>query len=91
MQKRVPKSVPNEPLYGWVPRMVKGESVRKALVRSLHISPLFCVLSSLQEGDINPFTKDPHSKQYKTILEARKKLPVFAQMDEFLKIVSNGV
>ncbi|TFK35903.1 P-loop containing nucleoside triphosphate hydrolase protein [Crucibulum laeve] len=40
------------------------------------------------EHDTNPFTKQPHSKQYKTILEARKKLPVYAQMDEFLKIFS---
>lgn len=41
-----------------------------------------------QDGDVNPFTKQPHSGQYKKILEARKKLPVFAQMDEFFKIVS---
>lgn len=39
---------------------------------------------------MNPFTKLPHSGQYKKILEARKKLPVFAQMTEFLKIVSGG-
>ncbi|KAI0325144.1 P-loop containing nucleoside triphosphate hydrolase protein [Cubamyces sp. BRFM 1775] len=38
------------------------------------------------EGDVNPFTKKPHSAQYKKILEARKKLPVFGQMDEFLKM-----
>ncbi|GJE93624.1 ATP-dependent RNA helicase [Phanerochaete sordida] len=35
------------------------------------------------KGDINPFTKQPLSTQYKKILEARKKLPVFAQMQEF--------
>ncbi|OAX41209.1 P-loop containing nucleoside triphosphate hydrolase protein [Rhizopogon vinicolor AM-OR11-026] len=38
------------------------------------------------EHDLNPFTKQPHTPQYKKILEARKKLPVFAQMDEFYKI-----
>ncbi|KAH9939678.1 P-loop containing nucleoside triphosphate hydrolase protein [Epithele typhae] len=38
----------------------------------------------------NPFTKRPHSTQYKKILEARKKLPVFGQMDEFLKMFTNN-
>ena len=41
-----------------------------------------------QEHDTNPFTKQPHSSQYKTILEGRKKLPMFAQMAEFYKMVS---
>ncbi|KAG1740942.1 P-loop containing nucleoside triphosphate hydrolase protein [Suillus lakei] len=58
-----------EPLYGFVPRMVNADQVRKAL-----------------EHDLNPFTKQPHTAQYKKILEARKKLPVFAQMTEFYKI-----
>ncbi|KAI0288751.1 P-loop containing nucleoside triphosphate hydrolase protein [Russula brevipes] len=38
------------------------------------------------EGNENPFTRLPHSPQYHKILEARKKLPVFTQMDEFYKI-----
>ncbi|KAH8990458.1 P-loop containing nucleoside triphosphate hydrolase protein [Lactarius akahatsu] len=38
------------------------------------------------EGNENPFTRLPHSPQYRKILEARKKLPVFAQMDEFYKM-----
>ncbi|KJA15451.1 hypothetical protein HYPSUDRAFT_48384 [Hypholoma sublateritium FD-334 SS-4] len=42
------------------------------------------------DGDINPFTKQPHSGQYRKILEARKKLPVFAQMDEFFKIFTEN-
>ena len=42
----------------------------------------------MQEGDVNPFTKQPHSAQYKKILEVRKKLPVFAQMQEFYDMVS---
>ncbi|KAF8263613.1 hypothetical protein EI94DRAFT_569385 [Lactarius quietus] len=40
------------------------------------------------EGNENPFTRLPHSPQYRKILEARKKLPVFGQMDEFFKIVA---
>ncbi|KAA1470775.1 P-loop containing nucleoside triphosphate hydrolase protein [Dentipellis sp. KUC8613] len=35
------------------------------------------------EHELNPFTKKPHSAQYMKILAARKKLPVFAQMEEF--------
>ncbi|CDO68562.1 hypothetical protein BN946_scf184998.g59 [Trametes cinnabarina] len=42
------------------------------------------------EGDVNPFTKRPHSPAYKKILDARKKLPVFAQMDDFLKMFSTN-
>ncbi|PCH34705.1 nucleoside triphosphate hydrolase protein [Wolfiporia cocos MD-104 SS10] len=42
------------------------------------------------EGDVNPFTKQSHTPQYKKILEMRKKLPVYAQMDEFLKMFSNN-
>ena len=36
---------------------------------------------------MNPFTKQPLSPSYKKILEARKKLPVFAQMEEFYEMV----
>ncbi|KAG6889618.1 hypothetical protein C0992_004574 [Termitomyces sp. T32_za158] len=62
--------VSKEPLFGFMPRRVKGEQVRKAM-----------------EHDINPFTKQPLSGQYKKILEARKKLPVYAKMDEFFQMV----
>ncbi|KAJ6596796.1 P-loop containing nucleoside triphosphate hydrolase protein [Mycena vulgaris] len=62
-----------EPLYGFLPRKVNGDQVRKAL-----------------EHDVNPFTKQPHSAQYRKILEARKKLPVFAQMDDFFKMFTNN-
>ncbi|KIJ12487.1 hypothetical protein PAXINDRAFT_101199 [Paxillus involutus ATCC 200175] len=33
------------------------------------------------QHDINPFTKIPHTPRYKEMLEARRKLPVYAQMD----------
>ncbi|KAH7919672.1 P-loop containing nucleoside triphosphate hydrolase protein [Leucogyrophana mollusca] len=62
-----------EPLYGFMPRKVNGNQVRKAL-----------------EHETNPFTKLPHTPQYRKILEARKKLPVYAQMDEFYKMFSNN-
>jgi pre-mRNA-splicing factor ATP-dependent RNA helicase DHX15/PRP43 len=45
-------------------------------------------LTASQDGDVNPFTKQPLSVGYKKILEARKKLPVFAQMKEFYEMVS---
>ncbi|KAG2071377.1 P-loop containing nucleoside triphosphate hydrolase protein [Suillus decipiens] len=38
--------------------------------------------------DLNPFTKQPHTAQYKKILQARSMLPVFAQMSEFYKILN---
>ncbi|OCH87752.1 pre-mRNA-splicing factor ATP-dependent RNA helicase PRP43 [Obba rivulosa] len=42
------------------------------------------------DGDVNPFTRQPHSEQYKKILQIRKKLPVFAQMEDFLKMFSEN-
>ncbi|KAJ3870677.1 hypothetical protein F5051DRAFT_341742, partial [Lentinula edodes] len=62
-----------EPLFGFLPRKVKGEQVRKAM-----------------EHHLNPFTKLPHSAQYRKILEARRALPVYSQMDEFLEIFSKN-
>ncbi|KAG8989420.1 DEAH-box ATP-dependent RNA helicase prp43 [Tulasnella sp. JGI-2019a] len=44
----------------------------------------------IMESDLNPFTKLPLSVQYKKILEARKKLPVFAQMHEFYEMYSKN-
>ncbi|KAF5378953.1 hypothetical protein D9757_008739 [Collybiopsis confluens] len=62
-----------EPLFGFLPRKVKGEQVRKAM-----------------DHQLNPFNKQPHSAQYRKILETRKGLPVFSQMDEFLEIFSKN-
>lgn len=82
--------VSKEPLFGFMPRRVKGEQVRKAMVcfRVFHLfnARSKCPIFS-QEHDINPFTKQPLSGQYKKILEARKKLPVYAKMDEFFQMV----
>ncbi|KAI0294104.1 P-loop containing nucleoside triphosphate hydrolase protein [Multifurca ochricompacta] len=48
-------------------------------------------VQGVMEGDENPFTRLPHSPQYHKILESRKKLPVFTQMDEFYKMVAPGI
>ncbi|KAG8713026.1 DEAH-box ATP-dependent RNA helicase prp43 [Ceratobasidium sp. 394] len=42
------------------------------------------------DGDTNPFTRQRYSDNYKKILESRKKLPAFTQMEEFYKIVSSA-
>ncbi|KAL4061704.1 P-loop containing nucleoside triphosphate hydrolase protein [Scleroderma yunnanense] len=42
------------------------------------------------EHEVNPFTKQPHTPQYRKVLEARRKLPVFSQMDEFFKMAKPG-
>ncbi|KAJ3793038.1 P-loop containing nucleoside triphosphate hydrolase protein [Lentinula aff. detonsa] len=62
-----------EPWFGFLPRKVKGEQVRKAMNHQL-----------------NPFTKQPHSAQYRKILEIRRALPVFSQMDDFLELFSKN-
>ncbi|KAF9442115.1 DUF1605-domain-containing protein [Macrolepiota fuliginosa MF-IS2] len=43
-----------------------------------------------QDHGINPFTKIPHTPQHRKILGKRRKLPVFAQMDEFLEVFSRN-
>ncbi|KAF7761225.1 hypothetical protein Agabi119p4_10634 [Agaricus bisporus var. burnettii] len=42
------------------------------------------------DHNLNPFTKKPHSAQYKAILNMRKKLPVYEQMDSFLEIFNRN-
>lgn len=81
-----PNDAIREPLYGFIPRKVNGEQARKAMVCSTQIQRLYDLTAS-QSQDINPFTKLPLSSQYKKILEARRKLPVYAKMDEFFQVV----
>lgn len=88
----ISKAAESEPLFGFLPRKVTAKQVRKALVRSTNQwfqsqAQSFDVLLCFQEHDVNPFTKVPHTPQYKKILEARQKLPVYTQMDEFYKMV----
>ncbi len=73
-----------------MPRRVTAKQVRGAIVRgdiTLHI----VFLTPLQDGKENPFTRLPRSDQYYKILEARKKLPVYGQMDGFYKLVSSAL
>ena len=79
-----------EPLYGFMPRKVNGAQVLKAMVSLNSSFKLDFEAETLlqKDGDVNPFTKQPYSAQYKKILESRKKLPVFNQMNDFMEIVS---
>jgi pre-mRNA-splicing factor ATP-dependent RNA helicase DHX15/PRP43 len=59
----------SDPLAGFIPRKVTGEQARRAM-----------------DGDINPFAATPgraFSARYRAILEKRKALPVYNQIDEF--------
>jgi pre-mRNA-splicing factor ATP-dependent RNA helicase DHX15/PRP43 len=77
------------PLFGFIPRNVTAKQVQGAIVRG--VFAFHVVFSTpLQNGKENPFTRLPHSDQYHKILEARKKLPVFAQMGDFYKMVSSA-
>jgi hypothetical protein len=79
-----------EPMFGFVPRMVTGTQARKAMV-SQSINKVDVFLTTTKEHELNPFTKKPLSSQYKKILEGRKKLPVYAKMDEFFEIVCPSI
>ena len=82
------KNISKEPLYGFVPRRVTAKQVQGALVCEDTRDATDKKLIKPQDGDVNPFNKKPHSPQYKKILQARKKLPVYAQMTEFYEMVS---
>ncbi|KIY43193.1 hypothetical protein FISHEDRAFT_31469, partial [Fistulina hepatica ATCC 64428] len=42
------------------------------------------------DHDINPFTKRPHTAQYKKILATRRNLPVYNQMDSFFEMFNKN-
>jgi HrpA-like RNA helicase len=48
-----------------------------------------CDAYIVQYGETNPFTRQPYTAKYKKILESRKNLPVYAQMEDFYRIVSS--
>ena len=77
------------PLFGFVPRMVTAKQVQGAIVRGVFTLLYIVFLTPLQDSTENPFTRLPHSDRYHKILEARKKLPVYTQMDDFYKMVSS--
>ena len=78
------------PLFGFLPRQVTAKQVHGVIVRDVFTPIHIHFITSLQsqEGQENPFTRLPHSSQYHKILEARKKLPVYTQMNEFYQMVS---
>jgi pre-mRNA-splicing factor ATP-dependent RNA helicase DHX15/PRP43 len=84
------KTSVSDPLEGLVPRFVTAAQARAVLVsQDLQFRRQRIMLTSryVKDGGINPFTKLPYSSQFKKILESRKKLPVYAQMNEFYEIV----
>jgi pre-mRNA-splicing factor ATP-dependent RNA helicase DHX15/PRP43 len=80
-----------DPLFGFMPRRVTAKQVRGVIVRADFTLFHIVFLMSWQNGNRNPFTRWPHSPRYCKILEARKKLPVYEQMDEFYKLVSSAL
>jgi pre-mRNA-splicing factor ATP-dependent RNA helicase DHX15/PRP43 len=84
-------SAGKHPLFGFLPRKVTAKQVSGVIVRDVFTPVHVHFTTSLlfQEGNENPFTRLPHSSQYHKILETRKKLPVYAQMDEFYQMVSS--
>ncbi|KAH9998708.1 P-loop containing nucleoside triphosphate hydrolase protein [Russula vinacea] len=65
---------------------VTAKQVQGAIVRGVFTLLYIVFLTPLQDGTENPFTRLPHSDRYHKILEARKKLPVYTQMDDFYKM-----
>ncbi|KIJ37600.1 hypothetical protein M422DRAFT_33691, partial [Sphaerobolus stellatus SS14] len=66
--------------------VTKDHPLHGFLPRKVTASQVHKALAS----DTNPFTGQPHTAQFKKILEGRKKLPVFAQMKEFYEQFSEN-
>lgn len=65
-----------DPLRGLTAREITGKDARRVL-----------------DADVNPFAADglrPFSDRYRRILQQRKELPVYAQMDEFYEKFNNN-
>ncbi|KAG8730362.1 DEAH-box ATP-dependent RNA helicase prp43 [Ceratobasidium sp. 414] len=45
---------------------------------------------AILDARLNPFTKNPYTEKYKRILTERKRLPAFAQMEQFYKIFNSN-
>ncbi|KAK0432552.1 hypothetical protein EV421DRAFT_1848278 [Armillaria borealis] len=84
----------DNPYLAHLPPSQRGASSSKAKIDTSE-EPLFGFLPRKVTGkqsrkalehDVNPFTKQPHSVQYKKILASREKLPVYSQMDDFFKM-----
>ena len=70
---------------------VTAESVVEAMVSAVAIFAFFISRLCLQHSDINPFTTRARSPTYKSLLEKRLPLPVYAQLQKFCKMVSSLV
>jgi pre-mRNA-splicing factor ATP-dependent RNA helicase DHX15/PRP43 len=80
-----------DPLFGFIRRRVTAKQVQGAIVCRAFTLLHIVFLTPLQDGKENPFTRLPHSDRYHKILEARKKLPVYTQMDDFYEMVSSAL
>ncbi|KAL4242389.1 P-loop containing nucleoside triphosphate hydrolase, partial [Abortiporus biennis] len=47
-------------------------------------------VKKVMDGGINPFTKQSFTTQYKRLLESRKKLPVYTQMEGFYEMFNEN-
>jgi hypothetical protein len=79
-----------DPLFGFIRRSVTAKQVQEAIVRGVFTLLHIVFLTPSQDGTENPFTRVPHSDRYHKILKARKKLPVYTQMDDFYQMVSSA-
>ncbi|KAK0243089.1 P-loop containing nucleoside triphosphate hydrolase protein [Armillaria nabsnona] len=88
----------DNPYLAYLPPSQRGASSSKTK-HDTSKEPLFGFLPRKVTGkqarkalghELNPFTKQPHSAQYKKILASREKLPVYSQMDDFFKMFNEN-
>ncbi|KAJ5587311.1 Pre-mRNA-splicing factor ATP-dependent RNA helicase PRP43 [Penicillium hispanicum] len=63
-----------------------GAGTNSALAKFKRHQTTAALAKKAEDGDINPFSGQPFSSKYVSILKARRDLPVHAQRDEFLQL-----
>jgi pre-mRNA-splicing factor ATP-dependent RNA helicase DHX15/PRP43 len=72
--------------YKTPPRGMKGPTHASPLLQFQRHQTTAAQAKKVEDGQINPYTGEPFSQKYFSILKTRRDLPVHAQRDEFLQM-----
>jgi len=72
--------------YKTPPRGMKGTTHEGPLSQFQRHKTTAAQAKKVEDGQINPYTGEPFSQRYISILKTRRDLPVHAQRDEFLQL-----
>jgi pre-mRNA-splicing factor ATP-dependent RNA helicase DHX15/PRP43 len=76
--------------YSTPPRKMNGALHEGPLSQFQRHKTTSAQAKKVEDGQVNPFTGQPFSQRYISILKTRRDLPVHAQRDEFLQMYQNS-